>query len=122
MPISYTIDSARRVVLERWIGDIYGSDLSEHWRVMTGDPAAMGCRGSLADITECTFHIAGDELSKIIRAVVIPALLSNSWKAAILVNGPVQFGLARQYGAWTDDKHEMAIFSDRESALAWLLG
>jgi hypothetical protein len=46
---------------------------------------------------------------------------TRKWKAAVLVTKPVQHGVAMQYGAWTDDVHEMTIFTDRALALDWLM-
>jgi len=88
---------------------------------MTTDMTAMGCKGSLADISECAFHITSDELTEIIHSIVIPAIPSKSWKAAVFVRKPVQFGVARQYGAWTGERHQMEIFLDRELAIEWLM-
>ena len=88
---------------------------------MTTDSAAMGCRGSLADITECVFQIAGAEFTQIIRTIVIPAIPTKAWKAAVLVSKPFQFGVAGQYGAWVDDRHQMEISLNRELAIEWLM-
>lgn len=121
MAISYTVDESRGLVFERWVGEITSRELADHWRTITKDMSAMSCIGSLADISECAFHVTSDELTSIINSILIPAIPSKSWKVAVVVSKPVQFGVARQYGAWTDDIHQMAIFSDPELAIEWLL-
>jgi hypothetical protein len=121
LAISYKVDSAAGVVLEHWIGEITANELSAHWRLLTSDLAAMECKGSLADISECVIRFSSEQLFSLIRSVVIPAIPTRKWKAAVLVTKPVQHGVAMQYGAWTDDVHEMTIFTDRALALDWLM-
>jgi hypothetical protein len=121
LAISYQVDSALGIVLECWEGDINAQDLEAHWRLLTNDSVAMACKGSLADISRCSIQFSTDELRRLIRQIVAPAIQGRAWKSAVLVAEPVQHGVARQYGALTEVQNELVIFTDPALARAWLL-
>lgn len=121
MAISYEVDTNSEIVLEYWNGEINAQVLAAHWRTLTADPAAMACKGSLADITGCELRFTTDELKSLISQVVAPAIQSRPWKSAVLVAKPVQHGVARQYGALTVAQNELLIFTDPVLARNWLL-
>ena len=47
-------------------------------------------------------------------------LQGKDWKSALLVEGPRQFGLTRQYQVFAESYSKDAIFHDADSALEWL--
>jgi hypothetical protein len=120
VPISYKVDDSAGIVVEKWIGDITSQVLKDHWRSLTSDPVAMACKGALADISGCSLRFSSEELDQLIRSIVRPGIGGRPWKSAVVVAQLVQHGVARQYGALTDSKNEIEIFTDSALAREWL--
>jgi hypothetical protein len=121
MPINYVIDRERGFILETWTGLITRNDLENYWVEYLKDPEVLRLRRTLADIRAAKIEFNGSDLMALIKKVVIPKLGDLKWKTAILVDDPVQFGVARQYGALADLYSRDQIFKDRDTALSWLL-
>jgi len=121
MPITYIIDPEHRFIVETWTGGVGREDLRNHWRVFLADPEVLGIRRTLVDLRAATIHFTGQEMDALISAVVLPKLEGRAWKTAIVVDCPVQFGVSRQYQAFAERYSTDSIFSDPESAVAWLL-
>lgn len=121
MPITYTVDLERGISEARWTGRITVDDVRDHWTRLLADPDALRFRRSLADIREADFELRGPELDALVRTLMAPALEGRSWKAAIIVEKPVQMGLSRQYQVFAERYSVDAIFTDPDAARAWLL-
>lgn len=121
MPISYSIDYDRRVIFERWSGEIRISDLSEYWERYLADPDVMAIRRTLVDLRESRILFKGSDLSDLIQSLAMPRLKGMDWKTAIVTEHPVQFGVSRQYQVFAERYSRDSIFHEREAALAWLL-
>jgi hypothetical protein len=65
--------------------------------------------------------VTGPELALAVQNFVAPRLTGRRWKTAVLVGTKLQFGMARQYGVYSEAYGTDQIFEDREQALAWLL-
>lgn len=122
MTIEYTIDHERKVVFEMWQGVLTRSDVASYWRRLLADPEVLVIRRSLVDLRNATIEFTGAELASMVKAIVIPMLDGKTWKAAILIEKPVQFGVSRQYHVFAESYSEDAIFEDPEAAMSWLLG
>lgn len=122
MPITYTIDADAGVIFEVWAGAITAGDLGDYWRAYLADPAVLAVRRTLADLRAADLRFTGAELQALVNREVVPRLGGKTWRTAILVSGPVQFGVSRQYGVFAEAYSRDAIFSDRDAALRWLLG
>jgi hypothetical protein len=121
MPISYSIDHERSVIVETWTGDVDATELGDYWRRMLADPDAQAIRRTLVDLRHCTVLFTGSQLSDLVRGIAEPRLSGKQWKTAIIVDQPVQFGISRQYHAFAESFSNDAIFDDRDAALTWLL-
>jgi hypothetical protein len=120
VPITYRLLADENMILEDWSGVISAAELGDYWRRLVADPAAMGCRRSLADLRRATIAVDGNQLREHVESILVPALGSLTWKSAILVAEPAQFGKARQYGAFANLYSDDQIFTDRAAATAWL--
>ncbi len=120
MPITYSIDNSLGVIFEVWRGHITVESLGEYWKAYLANPDVMKCRRTLADIRESEIAFTGAEISNAITSIVVPRLGGKTWRTAILVAAPVQFGISRQYQAFAELYSEDSIFYNYDSALDWL--
>jgi len=121
MPISYSIDTQRSLILEVWVGDISANDLAEHWVAYLADPNVLSIRRTLVDLRKSRLHFSGEDLARLISAMVTPALQGRNWITAIIVAKEAQFGVSRQYQVFAESYSHDAIFRDYDQALQWLL-
>ena len=119
-PISYSIDTSRDVIFEVWRGEVTAADLRRHWEAYFADPMAMGVRRTLVDLRDATIRFTGTELSSLVAVVALPRLKGLTWKTAIVVGQPVQFGVSRQYSVFAEGFSTDCIFADANEALRWL--
>ncbi len=120
MPISYSVDRERNVVLVTWVGDVTKDDYRAHLRAMLEDPDALRAGKSLVDLRLANVLPSGAELNAIGNAEALPRLAGQPWKSAVLVGSPVNFGIARQYEMLAQSESTDFVFEDRSAALAWL--
>ena len=120
MPISYKINDEWGCIVETWIGDITAQDLADHWMVYLRDPEVMALRMTLADLRSARLLFTGAQLASLVETIVVPALGGRSWKTAIVVRDPVQFGVSRQYQVFAETYSRDSIFGSEEEALTWL--
>ena len=120
MPISYSIDHEHGHILEVWTGEIAATDLAAYWRGYLADPQVMALRKTLADLRNCKILFTGKQLFDLVNGIAIPALKGRTWKTAILVEDPGQFGISVQYQAFAESYSRDAIFKNPDDALAWL--
>jgi len=123
MPISYSIDADRGVILEAWQGDVTAADLRRYWQGYLADPRVMETRRTLVDLREARIAFSGAELLDLVCDVVKPALAGRGWTTAIVVAraGAVQFGVSKQYQVFAEAYSRDAIFDDYDAALRWLV-
>ena len=120
MPIKYDVDGSKGVVFEYWSGGISAQDVSEHWARLLSDPDALACATSLADVRDAEPRLTDVELRRLVETIAVPILKGKSWKSAILVQKPVQFGMARQFHIFAEAYSKDAIFTDEKAARDWL--
>ena len=121
MPISYSIDTQRNVILEVWVGDVFADDLAEYWRAYLANPNVLDIRRTLVDLRQSTIHFSGEDLARLITEIVNPTLQGRNWITAIIVEGESQFGVSRQYQVFAERYSRDAIFREYDQALQWLL-
>jgi hypothetical protein len=120
MPITYSIDADRGLIVEAWQGDITAADLRRYWQAYLADPRVMALRRTLADLRQARILFTGAELFDLVCDVVKPALAGQRWTTAIVVARAVQFGVSKQYQVFAEAYSRDAIFDDYDTALRWL--
>ncbi len=121
MPIDYVARPDEGFVDVVWAGTITAHDLRMSWSKILSDPTVLRIGRALTDIRDATLDFSGAELAEVVLTVAAPALKGREWRSAIIVHDPVQFGVSRQYEAFTAQFGEDAIFYDRDAARGWLL-
>ena len=120
MAITYDVDASKGVVFEYWSGEISARDIAEHLTRLLSDPQALACARSLVDVSEAEPRLTDVELRHLVDTIAIPRLKDKGWTSAILVQKPVQFGMARQFQIFAEVYSKDAIFTDEKAARAWL--
>ena len=121
MPIAFTIDRKLGIVREYWAGSVTAEDVKELWSHYLSDPEIMGLRATLADLREATLDFGGAQLRRLVSTVVDPQVQGRDWISAIIVAGPVQLEMSRQYQELAENYSRDAIFFDEHDALEWLM-
>jgi hypothetical protein len=121
MPITYAVDKTRNFVLVTWQGDVTAQDYRVHLQTMLEDSDALRAGRSLTDLRQANVLLSGAELKAVGAAEANPRLVGRQWKTAVVVSSPLNFGLARQYGALSQSEESDSVFRDYDDALAWLV-
>jgi len=123
MPITYTINHEKRLIIETWTGDIFASDLAAYWRRYLADAEVLKIRRTIVDLLASAIKFTGNELSSLIETIVLPALNGRKWTTALVVAGDsVEFGVSRQYQAFAERYSEDSIFDNLADAEKWICG
>jgi len=118
MPITYTVDREKNVVLVTWRGDVTKDDYRAHLRTMLQDPVALRAGRSLVDLREANVLLSGAELNAVGDLESTARLGGRPWRTAVLVTSHV---LTTQYGMFLQTEATDSVFLDRAAALAWLV-
>lgn len=121
MPATYSVDQSRKLIFEVWTGDVRVADVKSLWKKYLADPQVMAIRKTLADLRQADLHLTGLELLELIEKVAVPGLHGLTWKTAIVVGRPDQYGFSRQFQVFAEVFAENSIFQDYDEALAWIL-
>ena len=120
MPMRYTIDRDRRVVLSTASGALHYDEVREHQQQLLDDPNFDDQFDQLIDTTGVTsFHLSSEE----VRVLASRRLFAQSSKRALVAATPAMYGIGRMmetYHHFLPDHPETGIFRTVEEAWAWL--
>ena len=122
MPISYTIDTERKLILTKAWGALSDQDLLNHKAALSRDPAFQPGMRELSDVRSIERL---DVTSRGVRAMVAhddtqPGPGGPHRMALVVPNDEV-FGMARMYQTMGGADKPIRIFRDIAIAEAWLL-
>ena len=120
MPIEYWIDEDLGIVRHEFTGEISRGEFERYWERMLSDPSIPEPLVMMADMREWTLMIDGHDVFHIVRESIAPRIGTRRWIAAAVVSNPAQYGVARQFNAYSDSFGTTGIFNDPDSAIAWL--
>jgi len=121
MPITFSVDNRLGIVRETWIGAVTARDLRSLWTGYMADPEILALRVTYVDLRAASITFAGSQMRSLIKEVVDPVLQGREWLTAIVVSGPLQLGMSRQFQEFADHFSHDAIFFDDQDALEWLM-
>ena len=118
MPVTYTIDAARRLVLSRAHGLVTAEDFIEHGKRLGQDPAFEPGFSQLLDCSEVVrIELSTDAL----RGMAQFRLFGPGSRRAVVAPRDLHYGLARMYELLRGDAPErMQVFRTLEDAQLWL--
>ena len=119
MPISYTLDKARRQIRTTATGAVTVDEIVKHFEAVGRDellsyPELIDARG----VTEP--YLSGGEVRRAAEKVVAVCGAEKSGARAVLVNSTVTFGLARMFTTFVVPHFHMDVFRDANEAADWL--
>ena len=117
MPIRYTIDKERRLVISTGEGGITYDEIRNHQMRLVKDLDFDASFNQLIDLTgAASLEISGKE------AVVIAQqpIFSNSSRRAFVASKPAIFGMGRLMQVYQERHAQVHIFHDLDSARKWL--
>lgn len=120
MGIRHTFDADQGVVRAVWEGPITVDDVAGYWTLRSTEVRVHDQRRALVDMSRCEVRFAGDDMFRLMRALVRPNFRDRDYRIAILTRDLVQYGTARQFQALFNDIGECVIFEEEAAALAWL--
>lgn len=122
MPISYTIDAARKIILTTAWGTLTDADLLEHKEKLNRDPAFTPQMRQLSDIR------AIDRLE--VTTTGVAAMVAHDsrhpqqrdgHRLAMVVPDDEVFGMARMYQMMGGSDRPVRVFRNMTEAEEWLL-
>lgn len=116
MPISYKIDTARRLVVFRMSGHVTGQELLDSLRQLWAEPNHEAALPRLIDGTEVT---SADVSAETVRAIAREWSGRLNARSALLATTSPVYGLLRMYELYADDP-KCQVFTERAEALRWL--
>ena len=117
MPIEYVIRDG--MVRAQATGVLDDATLVAYVRRLLADPGYAPDMPVLFDSTQIgSLELSGDGVRDASEAVRETTAKPTA-RVALLVNHPASYGMARMYGMLREDV-EVAVFEDRDAALAWL--
>ena len=122
MPITYSIDHERGVVLTTASGVLTDDELLHHKRKMTSDPNFKPGLVGLSDIREIAeLAVTTEGIRSLVKQDALDAERLKGFKLAIVASDDVVFGMARMYQTMTQDNvFNVRIFRDLDEAKKWL--
>jgi len=121
MPITYQVDATLGIVVARWCGPIPINEVVDYWTALAADKEALACGRAIADLRECELRFTGEELRLMAKQILEPALRGRNWKGAIVVKEPLQYGVSRQYGVYSEAFSNVNVFYSDVLARKWVL-
>ena len=120
MPLSYRVDSARRLVEVVGHGEVGFDELSAHFRAGAADPAYSAAYDALIDLRGVTAFLNAEEMRRF--AAEVPGWLRRMpSRRAIVVSSDLLYGMIRMLEAHTiDAPTEYRVFRDDAAARRWL--
>ena len=121
MPVTYQIDSSRKLIHTRCIGDVTPEEIAKHFRELEQDPGRPERLNVLLDLTEETslpetqdLREVKYQLNKLLRSVQFGA-------CAIVAYDEALFGMMRMFGVITAEYFDVTqVFKAIADAEAWL--
>ena len=120
MPVRYTIDKERRLILSTMSGVLTAEDIWGHQKALAKDPDFDGSLSQISDFTQVTkMELTEQDVQKFAEASVF----DHDARRAIIVKDRFSFGLARMFEVLRESKGEegLRIFRNLDEALDWVV-
>jgi hypothetical protein len=118
LPVTYSIDPERRLVISRAWGAITDDDVREHARVLGADPLFDPTFRQLVDMSGITEDFVGTSTK---RQASQNQLFVPGVRRAWVASGDYTFGMARMYAVAAESKGQtIGVFRTMSEAEEWL--
>ena len=122
MPVTYSIDTTRRLIHTVCVGPVCLEDVVDHFTALKNDPACVGSMDVLLDVSEVDsvpesnqLRVVGSQIAAIRQKVQFEL-------CAIIAERDVMYGMMRVFGVFAERWfREIRVFRKVANAEAWLL-
>jgi len=123
MPINYTIDEERNLVLTVASGTLYDADVMQHKAALRDDPRVTPDIKELSDVRGIEqLDVTETGIRQMIRFDRDAAASTGGHTLAIVATEDIIFGMARMYEMLTEQNvRSVQVFRDIDEATRWLL-
>ncbi len=123
MPIAYTIDDERRLVLTVSSGTLSDADVMQHKAALRDDPRVTRDMKELSDVRAIErLDITEVGIRQMTRFDRDAAASRGGHTLAIVATEDIIFGMARMYEMLTEENvRSVQVFRDIDEATRWLL-
>lgn len=122
MPMSYQIDTDRKLLLIRGSGRLTDAEMIACVDELREDPAVRPDLQTLSDMREIEVGFTPAGVEAMVAAMRSSANPRDGVKAAIVVGSEVAFGMGRMFQLRTDEDLDprFRVFRSMQDALEWL--
>jgi hypothetical protein len=121
MPISYSIDANRRLVLTRCWGVLTDAELLEHKEQLAKDPAFCPTMGQLSDVRAVErLAVTTEGVKLLVAHDSANAERIGGHRMALVVASDEVFGMARMYSQRSGSPEGVGVFRSIPEAESWL--
>ena len=118
MPITYTIDPDKKLVLSKIWGAATEIEVLEHNRQLSADPMFNPAYQQLADMSDVTEVLVS---ANTIKETARDSFFSPGVRRAFVARGDGTFGMARMFALHAESLGQVVeVFRDRRAAEEWL--
>jgi hypothetical protein len=117
MPVQFTVDSSKRLVVCRVEGQITVRDLVGYFETLKGNPRFDSRFSELVDLTAVISSEVNYQ-SATMLASIDP--FSHEARRAFAAPKSVVFGIIRMYQALREEESTIAVFESMSDAMRWL--
>jgi len=121
LPVTYSIDSARRLISTTCSGPVTSKEVIEHFRTLRQDPLCAGKLDVLLNVSDCNLIPESSDLGLVVAELRAFPGEAPFRLCAIVAAGDTMFGMMRMFEVFAG-KHFLAIrvFRDVTAAETWL--
>jgi hypothetical protein len=121
MPVTYTIDVARRVIRTTCARPLIFAEVIEHFRTLRVDPACSGCLDVLLNVSEADALPGSGQFGAVTDSIKAIREKVQFRFCAVVATRDAMFGMMRMFEAFASPYfREMRVFRAAEEAEAWL--
>ena len=122
MPLTYTIEPSRNLIVATGTGVLTDDDVMEHRRVLVADPRFSFEMRELSDIRQVTdFRLTPAGIRVMVAADVKMMAAGGMHKLAVVAEENVAYGMSRMYQTLGEPNIRLVgVFRNYKEALEWL--
>jgi len=122
MPMTYTIEPSKNLVLTTGAGVLTDDDVMAHRKALSGDPLFSPQMREISDIRQVAdFQVTPAGIRIMVAADVKMVAAGGMHKLAIVAEGNVAYGMSRMYQTLGEPNiRSVGVFRTYEDAAEWL--
>jgi hypothetical protein len=121
MPVTYIIDTTRKLIHTKCSGAVTLADVVEHFGKLEDDPACAGHLDVMLDVREAESVPESNQLKIVNSSITAIRARVAFGMCAIVVNRDAMFGMMRMFGVFAERNFRaIRVFRGTAAAEAWL--